>query len=47
MNLRVMGCNFRTAPVELREKLAFDDAKQQAALTEFAAEPKWMGAIPC
>ena len=37
MNLRVIGCNFRTAPVELREKLAFDDAKQQAAITEFAA----------
>lgn len=26
MNLRVIGCNFRTAPVDLREKLALDPA---------------------
>lgn len=37
MNLRVIGCNFRTAAVDLRERLAFDDAKRQAALTELSA----------
>ncbi len=33
MNLRAIGCNFRTATVDLREKLAFDDIKQRAAVT--------------
>ena len=37
MNLRVIGCNFRTAAVELREKLAFDDAKRERALLELSA----------
>lgn len=37
MNLRAVGCNFRTAAVELREKLAFDAAAQERALTELAA----------
>lgn len=37
MNLRVIGCNFRTAAVELREKLAFDIAKQERALLELSA----------
>lgn len=37
MNLRAIGCNFRTATVDLREKLAFDDAKQKRALNELAA----------
>lgn len=36
MNLRAIGCNFRTAAVELREKLAFDDAKQRAAVQALA-----------
>lgn len=36
MNLRAIGCNFRTATVDLREKLAFDDAKQRAAVTALA-----------
>lgn len=36
MNLRAIGCNFRTAAVELREKLAFDDAKQRAAVQSLA-----------
>jgi glutamyl-tRNA reductase len=37
MNLRAIGCNFRTAAVELREKLAFDDAKQKRAVAELVA----------
>jgi glutamyl-tRNA reductase len=37
MNLRVIGCNFRTAAVEFREKLAFDSAKETRAITELAA----------
>jgi glutamyl-tRNA reductase len=37
MNLRAIGCNFRTAAVDLREKLAFDDAKQRDAITALAA----------
>lgn len=37
MNLRAIGCNFRTAPVEVREKLAFDPTKQQWAVAEVAA----------
>lgn len=37
MNLRAIGCNVASAPVELREKLAFDEAKMRAALAELAA----------
>ena len=37
MNLRVIGVNFRTAAVELRERLAFDAAGQQRAVNELAA----------
>lgn len=37
MNLRAIGCNFRTAAVELRERLAFDDVKQRAAVVELSA----------
>jgi len=37
MNLRAIGCNVASAPVELREKLAFDDAKLRAALAELSA----------
>ena len=37
MNLRAIGCNVATAPVELREKLAFDDATLRAALAELTA----------
>jgi glutamyl-tRNA reductase len=37
VNLRVIGCNFRTATVELREKLAFDNAKRERALLELNA----------
>ncbi|MCU0703070.1 MAG: glutamyl-tRNA reductase [Fimbriiglobus sp.] len=36
MNLRAIGCNFRTAAVELREKLAFDAPKQEAAVKALA-----------
>ena len=34
MKLLLVGCNFRTAPIELREKLAFDAAKLPVALRE-------------
>jgi glutamyl-tRNA reductase len=37
MNLRVIGCNFRTAAVDLREKLAFDPTQQPEAILALAA----------
>ena len=37
MNLRAVGCNFRTAAVELREKLAFDGPELERAVSELAA----------
>jgi glutamyl-tRNA reductase len=37
MNLAVVGCSFRSAPVELRERLAFDDAKLAHTLANLAA----------
>ena len=37
MNLRAIGCNVESAPVELREKLAFDAAKLAHALAELPA----------
>lgn len=37
MNLRAIGCNVGSAPVELREKLAFDTAKLGRALGELSA----------
>lgn len=37
MNLRVVGCNFRSAPVEVRERLAFADAAIDRALDELVA----------
>ncbi len=37
MNLRAIGCNVGSAPVELREKLAFDPAKLARALNELPA----------
>ena len=37
MNLRSVGCNFRTATVGLREKLAFDAARLERAVSELAA----------
>jgi glutamyl-tRNA reductase len=37
MNLRAIGCNFQTAPVEVREKLAFDKPKLDRALGELNA----------
>ena len=37
MNLIAIGCNYRTAPIELRERLAFDDVRIIRALTEFSA----------
>ena len=36
MNLLVVGGNFRTMPIEMREKLAFDGPKLNAALSELA-----------
>lgn len=37
MNLRAIGCNFRTAPVDMREKFAFDPAKQEKAVVDLSA----------
>ncbi len=37
MNLRLVGCSYRTAPIALRERLAFDGPKLGAALTEIEA----------
>ncbi len=37
MNLRAIGCNFRTAPVDMREKLAFDPAKQEKAVVDLSS----------
>ena len=37
MNLVTIGCNFRSAPVAVREKLAFGDAKVDRALDELVA----------
>jgi glutamyl-tRNA reductase len=37
MNLLLVGGNFKTMPIELREKLAFDGPKLHAALAELAA----------
>ncbi len=37
MNLIAIGCNYRTAPIELRERLAFDDVRIIRALTELSA----------
>ncbi len=37
MNLRAIGCNVGSAPVDLREKLAFDADKLARALTELTA----------
>ena len=37
MNLRAIGCNVSSAPVEIREKLAFDAAKLAFALAELPA----------
>jgi glutamyl-tRNA reductase len=37
VNLRIAGCNFRTAPVDLREKLAFTPESQAKAAAELAA----------
>ena len=36
MMLLAVGCNFRTAPVEVRERLAFDGPKLAAALDELS-----------
>jgi glutamyl-tRNA reductase len=37
VNLALVGCNYRTAPVEWREKLGFDPAGHARAVTELAA----------
>jgi glutamyl-tRNA reductase len=37
MNLRMIGCNFRTAPLEVREQLAFSDERIDRALDELVA----------
>jgi glutamyl-tRNA reductase len=37
MNLIAIGCSFRGAPVELRERVAFDDRKLERGLNDLAA----------
>ncbi len=37
MNLKAIGCSFRTAPVDVREKLSFNPEKRQRALAELSA----------
>lgn len=37
MNLSAIGCSFRGAPIELRERVAFDDRSRERALKELAA----------
>src|SRR5258707_1234068 len=37
VNLVMVGCDFRSAPVDVRERLAFDDAKVDRALDELVA----------
>jgi glutamyl-tRNA reductase len=37
MNLQVVGCSYKTAPIELREKMAFDGPKLATALHELEA----------
>ncbi|MCS6850433.1 MAG: glutamyl-tRNA reductase [Gemmataceae bacterium] len=37
MILGLVGCSYRTAPVELRERLAFDSGRLEAALAEISA----------
>ena len=39
MKLSVTGLNHRTAPVELRERLAFSEEALAAALSELLAQP--------
>ena len=39
MNLLAFGCSYRTTPVEVREKLAFDDPQLARALDHFRALP--------
>ena len=34
MNVLLVGCSYKTTPIELREKLAFDGPKLPAALRE-------------
>ncbi len=38
MNFRAIGCNFRTATVDIREKLAFDGPAHDKALAELGGE---------
>ena len=38
MNFRAIGCNFRTATVDVREKLAFDGPAHDKALAELGGE---------
>jgi len=37
MNLSIIGCSYRTAPVELREKLAIDEAVLPRAMADLAS----------
>ncbi len=37
MNLLAIGCSFRDAPIDFRERVAFDDSKRDRALKELSA----------
>src|SRR5947208_9707044 len=41
MNVLTLGCSYRTAPVEVRERLAFKDEQIGRALDLLSARPGW------
>jgi glutamyl-tRNA reductase len=45
MMLHALGCNFRATPVELRERLAFDESSLPRALNELVARYDWEAVI--
>src|SRR4051795_10550533 len=41
MNVLTLGCSYRTTPVEVRERLAFNDEQTGRALDLLSASPGW------
>src|SRR3954447_11986249 len=41
MNVLTLGCSYRTTPVEVRERLAFNDEQTGRALDLLSARPGW------
>src|SRR4051812_42734592 len=41
MNVLALGCSYRTTPVEVRERLAFNDEQIGRALDLLTARPGW------